>query len=351
MARQLARALAAVRERRRLPADTPPLPDATIVRAHLPLRWTAELAVAAVDAGRDDGWRLLDQTWPDTRPAVVDLTRGGRHPLRRAAATVAGRLPVPPTAQLELRILGPVELRRDGALVDAADWRRERVRSLLAHLALHDMVSRARLADELWPGLDREAQSRNLRVTLTYLLRVLEPERGPRDPSFFVRQHGGNLTLHPGAWLTIDVHEFDALCQRATDADAQGSPAVALEHALRAADLWRSDPADLSDAWAVPLIEQRRSRFAAIATRAGELLLARGDLEDAHKLAERALDLDPWLEAAHRLVVAARRASGDNLAARRALGRYHETVRDLGFTPSEATRMVERLLDHADPVR
>ena len=144
VARQLARAVTAVRERGRLPADTPPLPDATIVGAHLPMRWTAELAVAAVDAGRDDGWRLLDQTWPDTRPAVVDLARRARHRLGRAAATAAGRLPVPPTAHLELRVLGPIELRRDSALVDAADWRRERVRSLLAHLALHGMVSRKR---------------------------------------------------------------------------------------------------------------------------------------------------------------------------------------------------------------
>ena len=175
---------------------------------------------------------------------------------------------------------------------------------------------------------------------------MLEPEREPWDPSFFVRPHGGNLTLHPGGWLTIDVHKFDALCQRAADADAQGLPAVALDHALRAADLWRSDPADLSDAWAVPVIEQRRARFAATATRAGELLLARGDIAGAHTLAERALGLDPWREATHCLVVAAHRASGDNLAARWALGRYHQTVRDLGFTPSEATRMVERLLDH-----
>jgi DNA-binding SARP family transcriptional activator len=347
VARDLARALVAVRENRRLPRDTPSLPDATIVRAHLPLRWAAELGVAAVAAGRDDGWQLLDGIWPAGRPAVADLAGHPTRALRMAARTAVGRLAVPPTGRLKLSLLGPVELRQDGEPIQAVDWRRERVRSLLAHLALTGTVSRRQLADDLWPALDPEAQSRNLRVTLTYLLRVLEPNRMQRDASFYVRQHGGNLSLHPGDSLEVDVWEFDALCERARDADRGGSASAALDHALVAVDLWRGEPTELvSEPWAVPIVEQRRLRFAAVATRAGELLLAHGDAERAHALADRALAIDPWLESAHRLVVAAHRTAGDDLAARRALGRYREAIRDLGLSPDEATLMVERLLDH-----
>jgi LuxR family transcriptional regulator, maltose regulon positive regulatory protein len=350
VARDLARGVVALRDDRRLPPDAPPLPDATIVRAHLPLRWAAELGVAAIAAGREDGWQLLDGMWPAARPEVADLARHATGALRQAARAAVGRLAVPPTGRLELRLLGPVELRRDEAPVQAADWRRERVRSLLAYLALAGTVSRGQLADELWPALDPEAQSRNLRVTLTYLLRVLEPDRAQRDASFFVRQEGGNLSLHPGESLTVDVWEFDALCERAGDADRRGSPSTALDHALGAVDLWRGEPTELvSEPWAVPVVEQRRLRFAAVATRAGELLLAHGDAARAQSLAERALAIDPWLESAHRLVVAAHRATGDDLAARRALGRYREAIADLGLGPDEATLMVERLLDSAAP--
>jgi DNA-binding SARP family transcriptional activator len=350
VARDLARALAAVRDDRRLPPDTPRLPDTTVVRAHLPLRWAAELGVAAVAAGRDDGWHLLDGMWPAGRPEVVDLARRATGPLRAAARAAVARLAVPPTGQLELRLLGPVELRRDGEPVQAPDWRRERVRSLLAYLALTGTVSRGQLADELWPALDPEAQSRNLRVTLTYLLRVLEPDRVQRDPSFFLRQEGGNLSLHPGESLAVDVWEFDARCERAREAERRGSPAAALDHALGAVELWRGEPTELvSGPWAVPLIEGRRLRFAAVATRAGELLLAHGDVERARALADRALAVDPWLESAHRLVVAAHRTTGDDLAARRALGRYREAIRDLGLGPDEATLMIERLLDSSAP--
>jgi DNA-binding SARP family transcriptional activator len=354
--RDLARAVTAVREHRRLPSDTPALDDAGVVQAHLPSAWVAELGVAAVAAGREDGWRLLDATWPVTCTTVADLAdiadlagRGGRGagPMRNAARRVVGRLPAPPTARLELRLLGAVELLGDDVpAAGAPDWRRERVRSLLAYLALHGTVSRGQLADDLWPALDPVAQARNLRVTLTYLLRVLEPRRAPRDASFYVRQHGGNLSLHPGDWLTVDVWHFDRLCAQADDADRRGAPTDALDHALRAVDLWRGEPTELlSNGWAIAPFEQRRRRFTTVATRAGELLVAQRDFGRALELAEAALAIDPWLEAAHRLVVAAHRAAGDDLAARGALRRYRAAIHELGLAPDEATLMVGRLLD------
>ena len=343
--RDLARAVAGLRDGTGAPAEVRPLPASGIVRAHLPRRWAAELATALADGGREDGWRLLDDLWPDARPDVVALAEDASSPLRRAARTVLGRLAVPPSSPLDLRLLGIPELRREGAVVSAAEWRRERVRSLLAYLVLHGSVGRGQVADDLWPSLDAEAQSRNLRVTLTYLLRVLEPERAARAPSFFVRQDGNHLRLHAGDHLQVDVWDFDVLADRAQDADRQGFPAVALDDALSAVELWRADPTELAgEPWAVPLIEHRRLRVGALATRAGELLLAKGAVDGARALAERALTVDAWSEDAHRLVVAAHRAAGDDLAARRALGRFREALDDLGIAPDEATLMVERLL-------
>jgi DNA-binding SARP family transcriptional activator len=118
-------------------------------------------------------------------------------------------------------------------------------------------------------------------------------------------------------------------------ADRQGLPSSALHHALRAIELWRDEPVELaSEPWAVASVEQCRLRFAAIAVRAGELLLARGDLDRVQDLADRALAVDPWLEAGHRLIVATHLARGDNLPARRALQRYRDAVHDLGVDPA-----------------
>jgi DNA-binding SARP family transcriptional activator len=263
---------------------------------------------------------------------------------------VLRRLAVPPAGRLDLRLLGPTELDRDGLAVSATEWRRERVRLLLAYLALHRGASREHVADDLWPALDAEAQSRNLRVTLTYLLRVLEPDRAPRAASYLVHQQGDRLALRAGAALAVDVWQFDEEARLAAEANDAGIPAAALDHALRAVELWRGEPTELlSQPWALAALEERRRRFAALATRAGELLLARGNAEGAQALAERALAVDPWLEAAHRLVVAANHALGDDLSARRALTRYREAVADIGLDPDESTLMIERLLDKRDP--
>lgn len=133
------------------------------------------------------------------------------------------------------------------------------------------------------------------------------------------------------------------------DAARSGSPSVALDHALRGANLWRGDPTEICEPWALSLIERQRRRFAAVATRAGELLLAQGNVEGAQTLAERVLEAEPWLEAGHRLLVASHRANSDDLSVRRALDRYEEAAREHGFSPSEATRMVERLLGSVPP--
>jgi LuxR family maltose regulon positive regulatory protein len=347
--RSLARAVVAVREGRDLPTDTPALDEASLVQAHLPPPWVAELAVGAVAAGRDDGRQLLDQTWALTHRTVADMARRKDHRLRKVAKSVLGQLPVLPERRLELRLLGPIEL-HDDALVQDKDWQRERVRLLLAHLALHRTVSRGQIAADLWPQLDQDAQSHNLRVTLTYLLRVLEPQRGQRDASYFLRQHGSNISLHAGDRLNVDLWVFDAACDRANESDRQGAPGATLEHALRAVELWRGEPTELaSEPWALAPVEQRRLRFAATAVRAGELLLAQGDTHQAQALAEQALTIDPWLDAAHRLVVAGHYTNGNDLAARQALHRYRDAIHELGLDPGEATLMVERLLDGLQP--
>ena len=350
VARDLARAVVAARDRGRLPADAPLLPDPAVVAVHLPAAWAAEVGLAAVAAGRDDeGWTLLGHDWPTLRPPVAALAGGpDRGRLRSPARTALRRLAVPPAARLELRLLGPVELWRDGAPVTAPDWRRERVRLLLAYLALHGSASRERLGDDLWPALDAEAQSRNLRVTLTYLLRVLEPDRASRAASFYVQQDGDRLTLRAGDRLAVDLWAFDDHERRAADANERGVPGAVLDQALRAVELWRGEATELvSQPWALAPLEQRRQRFAALATRAGELLLAQGNPESAQALAERALTADPWMEAPHRLVVAANHARGDDLAARRALARYREAIHEIGLSPDEATLMVARLLDES----
>jgi hypothetical protein len=44
---------------------------------------------------------------------------------------------------------------------------------------------------------------------MTYLLRLLEPWRGARESSYFIRADGRNVALVTGDWLRIDTDRFD----------------------------------------------------------------------------------------------------------------------------------------------
>jgi DNA-binding SARP family transcriptional activator len=220
---------------------------------------------------------------------------------------------------------------------------------LLLYLVVHRRATRERVAADLWPELDAAGAGRNLRVTLTYLHRVLEPDRAERDAPFFVRQDGGVLELCADRWLTVDAWRFEELLDDAADAERDGAPSVALAAYEEALALWRGDPlSEVYDDWALAEADRLRQRFVRAAGRCGELLLARGDTDRALALAQQALAVEAWSEPAHRLVVAAHLARRDTGMARRALDQYRKMLVELGSSPDEATAELERLLETAE---
>jgi LuxR family maltose regulon positive regulatory protein len=340
-ARALARATVAVRDGEALPAGFA-LPPPSVVRAHLPLVWATELGLGALAADCPGAWPLLEALWPAARGAV-GVRRHERGPGGQAARRVLARLPVPPPARYSLRLLGPVELLADGVAVDVPDWRRERVRSLLAHLALRGPVSRERLAEDLWPALDADAQSRNLRVNLSHLLRVLEPDRAERDASFLVVSAGAGLRLQRGDWFDCDVWRFAERCRHAFEADRSGLASVALGLMEDAVELWRGEPAELAEDWARADLDRLRRDVVALARRAAELSSARGDHESARRMGEAVLRADPWSDAGHDLVITALESAGDRTGARRSRARYAEVLDELGVDALTRARLLAQL--------
>jgi LuxR family transcriptional regulator, maltose regulon positive regulatory protein len=218
------------------------------------------------------------------------------------------------------------------------------VRALLAFLVGHRTTSRAAIMAALWPDLDERAAANNLRVTMTYLLRVLEPWRSGRESAYHIRVDGPTVQLVTGDWLRIDLDRFDEHVARAAQAEADGTPSLALEHNLAAVALYRGEAHEgvTGAEWITLEREHFRVRFVAAATRAGELLVAWGDADEAERVARRAVEVDPWAEDAYAVLVSVALARGDRSAARRALDRTLAALTDLGVEPSEETRRLRR---------
>ncbi|MGH9227281.1 MAG: BTAD domain-containing putative transcriptional regulator [Acidimicrobiales bacterium] len=315
-------------------------------RAFLPVTWRAELACSAVAGGQSDAEALVKDLGPAARPALRQVADrpGAPRALRTWARTLLDALPNVPAAPLELALLGPTILRRDGRPVDHPHWRRERVRALLLLLMTRGGGTREELAGALWPDLDSAAALRNLRVTLSYLLAVLEPDRAEGAPSCFVRTEGAGLRLTGHEWLRVDAWEMERLLDLGAQAEGLGEPSAALDSYREATRLYRGPY--LIDAgyeeWALPHRDRLVARFVAGAVRAGELTLAAGDRREALHLASRALEAEPWSEPAHRLTVAAHVAGGDRAAARRAMDTCLRQLGELGVPPTEDTEIVFR---------
>ena len=303
----------------------------SVVHAALPYPLAAEVAVRLHEAGRTaEAMAVLEPLGEPGRAHVRALGT-------RAAKAMLAAVPAAPTVPVQVQALGAL-------LVDGKEVDRVRVRELLGYLLLHRTATRGDVMAVLWPDLDDRAGANNLRVTLSHLLHVIEPERTEGEAAYTLRLGASELRLVTGTGLRVDLDAFDAALGAAQAAEADGTPSVALEQLLLATDLYRGDLlADLPDVtWADIEREGCRSRFVAAAVRAAELLAASNELDRAEGLARRALTVDEWSEPAYGVLTSVALARGDWSAALRVLELCQTMLHDLGVEPSDATRRLVR---------
>jgi DNA-binding SARP family transcriptional activator/pimeloyl-ACP methyl ester carboxylesterase len=139
-------------------------------------------------------------------------------------------------AELEFRILGPLEVLRDGVPLDMGTPRQRAV--LVALLLRHNhVVPVDRLLDDLWGDAPPSGARHSLQVYVANLRKLLEPDAGRgRAQVLVTRAPGYVLEIADGA---LDAERFDALAAdgrtRLTADDAGG----AVESFRAALALWR----------------------------------------------------------------------------------------------------------------
>lgn len=312
-------------------------PDADTLLTILPVALATELVVHIASHGVSSATTVarLAELAPDaTRAALSRLAEDDRQSVARAARALLSNVPIPPSHTARVFVLGPTRLAIDGVPVNSPTLRRQRVRQLLCALVAHRELRRERLGALLWPDFDDAAVSANLRMTLSYVQALLEPERGRGHAPWFLQQDAGVLRLTGDHRLSVDAWELEAHLDAAAAAASSAAPSIELDHLMHALELWRGEYLDdvAGEEWAEPLRERLRSRFVSAAVRAGELLVAAGRPLEAVRTADAALAADGWSEPAHRLRVRAHVAAGDEDGARRAVESAARQLAELGVT-------------------
>lgn len=250
---------------------------------------------------------------------------------------------------LEFRVLGPLEVRRDGGEVALAGARE---RTLLAVLLVHanEVVSSDRLIDELWGDRPPDTAATALHGIVSHIRSALEPDRLPRDPGavLVTRAPGYVLRLPPGA---LDSERFEELLAEGRGALESGEASRAATVLREALGLWRGDAFSGSDeapsvhAEAIRLDELR---FEALEERIdADLALGRDDelVPELEALVER----EPLRERLRGQLMLALYRSGRQAEA---LELYHETRSTfrarLGIEPTPRLRELEQAILRQD---
>ena len=322
------------------------LPEPEAVYTALPLPWSLELAARAHATGNPGGGRLarwlVDRLGGAARAELRLLTSAPEATLAQAAERLFDSIPVPPDHITRIEVLGPLQLLVGGSPVDRTEQRRTRVRELLALLVVRTKVDRDRAMDLLWPDLTPADAARNLRVTLTHLRRMLEPDRGRGEDTFHVRVDATHIRLVASSQLAVDLWELREHLNAAAAARAAGDVAAEARHLREAVGLWRADP--LCDLDRVPdlaiEVDHLRMQLVDAALTLGELSLAHGDPAAALNCADRALATDPYEERALRLLIAAHLQRGDRAKVRLAVQRTLGALCQLGAQPHRQTAIL-----------
>lgn len=339
----------------------PPIaePEKRLLNA-LPLRWAIEAAARFAQFDLEGARRMCERLVGVRGPIVRLLLRecaDGKHTAffknaGLAPAPVDGakklltNVPVAPSEPLVVRVLGPLQIARGQKTSDAPEMRRERARQIIVSLAALGPTSRETLMDRFWPELDRTAGAQNLRTTLNYVHKLLEPERGPGDAPFVLRQNGELLSLVGPPWLETDLARFTRHCDNAEGLRRTGVHSGEVEELERALNLVRGEPLVdvLYEDWAAPMVRNVRARISASAQRAAELRFAAGHHDLAQTSAAICMRFDPWNESANTITVTSLLAQGRIAAARDALQTWRGVQSDLGLGRNATIEMLERRL-------
>ncbi len=193
----------------------------------------------------------------------------------------------------------------------------------------HRSISLEELADVVWDGEPPNAWDTAIRVLVSKVRRTLG-EAATIEHAFGCYQ----LRLPPDSW--VDVEAADAAVHEAELAWRGGDRATALGGALVANAIARRPfLAGDTGRW----IERRRDRLRQVRVRALEVragvALANGDTVGAEADAELVIDLDPYRETAHVVLMRANAAAGNTAKALAAYEALRSRLADeLGAAPS-----------------
>ncbi|RME84607.1 MAG: hypothetical protein D6775_05060 [Caldilineae bacterium] len=240
--------------------------------------------------------------------------------------------------RLRVTLLGGLSIELDGQPLGS--FRSRTAEALFVYLLLHKRsFSRRQLAEFFWEGRDEKQAAANLRTVLSMLNKQL---------GGFMKIGRQTVGIDTNQAIAVDVWQFEQGLAALLEAETNAPDA--LDEALR---LYRGEFLEgfyLSEAprfqeWEVVQRERLQHLASQGFRRRIAIALRQGDAETALALAERLVQIDPYEEECHRLLMEALLRSGRRTTALRRFQELRGLLHaELGIEPDETTvALAERI--------
>lgn len=238
-------------------------------------------------------------------------------------------------ARLRISLLGSIQVILDGRPVTG--FKSNKVRALLAYLVVEADKPHRRetLAGLLWPDWSEREALGNLRYTLSDLRRAID-DRAADPPFLIISRDSIQFNTASDHWLDV-IALTESLENKTASSEEQ-------EKAL---DIYKGsflegfsvDDSPAFDDWMLLTRERLARQTSASLHALADSCEKQGEYEKAQSLAWRQLELEPWAESAHQLLMRVMALSGQRSAA---LAQYESCRKllkeELDVEPSEETK-------------
>ena len=242
---------------------------------------------------------------------------------------------------LTVRTFGFVEIFRDESKPFAPDaWTTKRARDIFCYIATskHRRVEKDVLIDTFWGEDDLKTIEKNFHPTISHIRKALNSRQSFKQ-NFLVFRDGA-YQLNPELVYSIDTEEFENAIAEAEKAKKEKDTESFKENLEKAHSLYRGEyMAGVYDDWAETRRPFYAEQFARVLNALAKIAVGEKKWSNALKLSNEILEIDPYREDAHRLMMKVYAAQGK----RSSVVDQFETLQkllksELGVTPAPETR-------------
>ncbi|MCD8509450.1 MAG: hypothetical protein LRY73_05910 [Bacillus sp. (in: Bacteria)] len=222
------------------------------------------------------------------------------------------------------------------------DWKRGKAKELLQLFVTKrkHLLQKDEIYDLLWENQDEEVATRDFKVALNTLNKVLEPDRVARSTPFFIQRHERAYGLNLAAPFQLDAAEFERSVMKGLEGKDPEEAVLLLSQGL---ELYEGDylPERMHEDWCIEERERLQVLYLRGAEKLAQDFMKAEEFDLCIEWSERILEKDRCWEEAYRLLMEAYHHKQNQAM----VFYYFEKCRDvlgkeLGVEPMEKTQQL-----------